>query len=82
MQIGRLEYISSILQHFDQRELAYWYWKMVKMEGNNYNQRLVVQFLNEICRTLIGQGHSGMEPKIIINVKESIGNNDNNGRKL
>ena len=50
---------------------------MIKMEGNNYNQRLTVHLPNDICRTLIGQGHSGMEPKVIIyndliNEKENI----------
>lgn len=44
------------------------------MEGNNYNQRLVVQLPKEICRALIGQGHSGMEPKVIV---EYIGDEKN-----
>jgi len=47
---------------------------MIKMEGNNYNQRLIVQLPNEICRTLIGQGHSGMEPKVIVCISKK---NDN-----
>lgn len=35
------------------------------MDGNNYNQRLAVHPLNSICRTIIGQGHAGMEPKVL-----------------
>ena len=42
------------------------------MEGNNYNQRLIVQLPNEICRTLIGQGHSGMEPKVIVCISKKM----------
>lgn len=34
------------------------------MEGN-FNQRGVVHAENGICRTLIGQGHAGNEPKIL-----------------
>lgn len=37
-----------------------------KMQGNNYNQRQVVHDAKEISRTLIGQGHSGNEPKVVV----------------
>ena len=36
------------------------------MQGNNYNQRCVVHGENSISRTLIGQGHSGNEPKVVV----------------
>lgn len=37
-----------------------------KMDGNNYNQRNVVHGEHGICRTIIGQGHCGNEPKVIV----------------
>ena len=37
-----------------------------KMQGNNYNQRQVVHDDKEVSRTLIGQGHSGNEPKVVV----------------
>ena len=37
----------------------------LKMEGKNFNQSDVVHTENWICRTIIGQGHSGNEPKIL-----------------
>ena len=40
------------------------------MEGDNYNQKLVVHLPDEICRTIIGSGHSGNESKVIILVNE------------
>lgn len=40
------------------------------MQGNNFNQRMVVHLPNDICRTLIGQGHAGMKPKVIIEVSD------------
>lgn len=36
------------------------------MEGNNFNQQNVVHGEDGICRTIIGQGHCGNEPKIIV----------------
>lgn len=44
------------------------------MDGNNYNQRLAVHPWNSICRTMTGQGHAGMEPKVLVMEK-------NNGAK-
>lgn len=43
--------------------------KKFVMEGNNYNQRMVIQLATDACHTLIGQGHSGMESKIIVVIK-------------
>ena len=37
-----------------------------KMEGNNFNQRNIVHGEYGICRTIIGQGHCGNEPKVIV----------------
>jgi hypothetical protein len=50
------------------------------IDGNNYNQRLAVHPLNSICRTIIGQGHAGMEPKVLIvrRSNESEKNSENN----
>lgn len=46
------------------------------MKGNNYNQRMVVHpWYSQLCRTIIGQGHSGMEPKVL--VKENYEQSDN-----
>ena len=44
---------------------------IIKMKGNNFNQRLVVHLLNDFCRTIIGSGgnggyHYGNEPKVIV----------------
>lgn len=44
---------------------------LIKMEGNNFNQRCVVHLPNDICRTIIGSGgsggyHVGNEPKVIV----------------
>ena len=39
------------------------------MPGNNFNQRNVVHHENGICRTIIGQGHSGNEPKVFRNYR-------------
>lgn len=35
------------------------------MDGKNFNQSGLVHTVDSICRTIIGQGHSGNEPKII-----------------
>lgn len=57
-----------------------------KMQGNNYNQRQVVHDDKEVSRTLIGQGHSGNEPKVVLktNTKEvkNIDNSEYAIRKL
>ena len=37
-----------------------------KMNGNNYNQRMVVHLPNGISRTILGCGHAGNEPKVIV----------------
>ena len=42
------------------------------MEGNNFNQRLVVDDIHGISRTIIGQGHSGNEVKLIVNVDSKV----------
>jgi len=40
------------------------------MNGNNYNQRMSVHpWFSVLCRTIIGQGHSGMEPKVLVKEK-------------
>lgn len=44
------------------------------MDGNNYNQRLTVHPWNSICRTIIGQGHAGMEPKVLVMEKTNESN--------
>ena len=36
------------------------------MPGNNFNQCNKVHSENGICRTIIGQGHAGNEPKVIV----------------
>lgn len=36
-----------------------------RLPGNNFNQKKVVHRENGICRTIIGQGHSGNEPKVL-----------------
>lgn len=36
------------------------------MPGNNFNQRNAVHPENGICRTIIGSGHAGNEPKVIV----------------
>ena len=46
------------------------------MYGNNYNQRLAVHpWFSILCRTIIGQGHSGMEPKVLVVEKTNENNN-------
>ena len=48
------------------------------MEGNNYNQRMVVHpWFSVLCRTIIGQGHSGMEPKVLVKENDRKTNNSN-----
>lgn len=47
----------------------------IMMQGNNFNQRLVVHLPTDICRTIIGSGgsggyHAGNEPKVIVKSKE------------
>lgn len=37
-----------------------------KMDGNNFNQCNVVHGEHGICRIIIGQGHCGNEPKVIV----------------
>ena len=54
---------------------------LIKMEGNNFNQRLVVHLPNDICRTIIGSGggggyHAGNEPKVIVKSKQNIDKGD------
>lgn len=44
------------------------------MDGN-FNQRGVVHTENGICRTLIGQGHAGNEPKVLTKHAEKGGDN-------
>lgn len=40
------------------------------MNGNNYNQRMSIHpWFSVLCRTIIGQGHSGMEPKVLVKEK-------------
>lgn len=39
----------------------------IKLEGNNFNQRKVINLGDGICRTITGQGHCGNEPKTLIN---------------
>ena len=53
----------------------------IKMQGNNYNQRLIVHLPTDICRTIIGSGgmggyHSGNEPKVIVKSTNRMGKND------
>lgn len=49
--------------------------------GNNFNQRCVVHTIDSICRTFTGQGHSGMEPKVLVIKKEKY-ERDNLHRQL
>ena len=35
-------------------------------DGNNYNQRKLVHQLGGVSRTLMGLGHAGNEPKVIV----------------
>ena len=48
---------------------------IIKMKGNNFNQRLVVHLPNDLCRTITGSGgsggyHYGNEPKVIVNTNK------------
>lgn len=36
------------------------------MPGNNFNQRNAVHPENGVCRTIMGCGHAGNEPKVIV----------------
>lgn len=37
-----------------------------EMPGKNYNQRNTVHGENAVCRTIIGGGHAGNEPKVLV----------------
>lgn len=45
----------------------------IVLPGNNYNERKVVHPEDGICRTIIGQGHSGNEPKVMVKVANKKG---------
>lgn len=36
------------------------------LKGNNFNQCLTIDSPKGVCRTLIGSGHAGNEPKVLI----------------
>lgn len=64
---------------------------ILKLNGNNYNQRCVVHTPDDFCRTIIGGGgsggyHAGNEPKVLINQSENIikqvDNNSENNPKF
>lgn len=37
-----------------------------EMQGKNFNQRNTVHGKNGVCRTILGNGHAGNEPKVIV----------------
>lgn len=53
------------------------------LSGNNFNQRKVVNGNGNISRTIIGCGHSGNEPKVVIPIENvcCININDANGKE-
>ena len=62
----------------DRRFISY-----VMPGGNNYNQRLTVHPWFGISRTVMGCGHSGNEPKVIIKrcaISEKVTNHDQEER--
>ena len=58
----------------------------IKMEGNNFNQRLVVHLLNDFCRTITGSGgnggyHYGNEPKVIVYISKKQDKDEENEKR-